>query len=294
MSKPSTTVPKCNDFNQIVTLDLKMWGTKYILWMVCSFTRFIKGVVIADKEGKTIMEAVVNQWNCNFGVPSIGYWCDNGGEFRNADMSEFCDKNGLSIKFGPAYSPWANGINERNHASADKTIAKILEQDGKIKLSEAVSLAGWCHNTNVNRLGYSPLQLVTGKAVIFPGITTGNIASDSSFDSESVKKIMMRHMAMMKEFQVAEYTDKLESVLKYNSKSWQNIRYKQGDELFIQLKDKKAWSGPVKVFAQDGADIWVFHNGNLVKLATCRVMPVVGQHEQERRDNTGWTKKNWD
>ena len=73
MPRPLTTLPKCNDFNQIVTLDLKQWGTKYILWMVCSFMRFIKGVVISNKEAKTVMDAVIKNWNCNFGIPSTRY-----------------------------------------------------------------------------------------------------------------------------------------------------------------------------------------------------------------------------
>ena len=80
MPRPLTTLPKCNDFNQIVTLDLKLWVTKYILWMVCSFTRFIKGVVIPNKEARTVMDAVIKNWNCNFGIPSTGNWCDNGTE----------------------------------------------------------------------------------------------------------------------------------------------------------------------------------------------------------------------
>ena len=279
MPRPLTTLPKCNDFNQIITLDLKLWKTVYILWMVCSFTRFIKGVVIPNKEAETVVDAVIKNWNCNFGIPSTGYWCDNGTEFKNAEMSEFCNKSGLSIKFGPAYSPWANGINERNHASADKIIAKIMEDDKKITLSAAVALAGWCHNTNVNKLGYSPMQLVTGKSVVFPGLTTGNMSTDSAFDSEYVQRIMSRHIKMMGEFQIAEYNDKLQSVLKKNGKSWQHVKYKQGDLVYVQFQNKKSWSGPVKVFAQDGADVWIFHNGNLMKLATCRVVPVVEPSE---------------
>ena len=82
----------------------------------------------------------------------------------------------------------ANGINERNHASADKIIAKTMEYDKKVTLCEAVALAGWCHNTNVNKLGYSPMQLVTGKSVIFSSVTTGNMLTDSAFDSEYVKR----------------------------------------------------------------------------------------------------------
>ena len=282
MPRPVVTLPKCNDFNQIVTLDLKSWGSKYILWMICSFTRFIKGAVLPNKEAETVISAVVLNWNCNFGLPSTGFWCDNGTEFKNSEMSEFCSKNGLVIKFGPAYSPWANGINERNHASADKIVAKIIEGDKKVTLNEAVCLAGWCHNTNINRLGYSPMQLVTGKSVIFPGLSTGTISSDSPFDSEYVRQIMIRHIELMKEFQVAEYSEKLNNVLKKGGKSWQNIRYEQGDLVYVQLQDKKSWSGPVKVFAHDGGDVWVFHNGNLIKLATCRVAPMVEPYDEEK------------
>ena len=79
---------------------------------------------------------------------------------------------------------------------------------------------------------------------------------------------MTRHIELMKEFQVAEYTEKLKDVVKKNGKSWQHLKYNQGDLVFVQLQDKKAWSGPVKMFAHDGGDIWVFHNGNLIKLAT--------------------------
>ena len=37
-----------------------------------------------------------------------------------------------------------------------------------------VKTAAWTHNTNVNRAGYSPLTLVTGKAVTISGLTMGS------------------------------------------------------------------------------------------------------------------------
>ena len=37
------------------------------------------------------------------------------------------------------------------------------------------------------------LTWLTGKSVNIPGITLGNDASDSLFDSEAVQKIMERH-----------------------------------------------------------------------------------------------------
>ena len=115
----------------------------------------------------------------NVGFPTHGFYADNRGEFSNIKLDELTSKLGLIVKFGSAYSPWSNGLNERNHASADQTIKKLLEEK-KTALNESlVKAATWTHNTSVNKLGYTPLQLVTGKAVTLPGLTTGNIATES-------------------------------------------------------------------------------------------------------------------
>ena len=57
---PKVALPKPVDFNEIVALDLKQMGKRHILWMICTFTRFIKGVVIKDKEAETIIGALQN------------------------------------------------------------------------------------------------------------------------------------------------------------------------------------------------------------------------------------------
>ena len=60
------------------------------------------------------------------------------------------------MKFDQAFSPWSNGLNERNNASADLTIKKLIEEK-KIPLSDfLVKAASWTHNKSVNKLGYSP------------------------------------------------------------------------------------------------------------------------------------------
>ena len=64
----------------------------------------------------------------NVGFPSQGFFADNGGEFANIKLDKLTSKLGLTVKFGPSYSLWSNGINERNHASADITIKKLMEQ----------------------------------------------------------------------------------------------------------------------------------------------------------------------
>ena len=85
-----------------------------------------------------------------------------------------------------------------------------MEADKKIKMNEAVMMAAWTHNTNVNVHGQTPLHLVTGKSVIYPGLTTGNVATESLYDDEGVRKIMERQNEVMKNYRDAEFSRKLE------------------------------------------------------------------------------------
>ena len=140
------------------------------------------------------MKALHRGWCLPYGYPTIGFWSYNGGEFRNVKMEEFVNKLGLRIDFTPSHSSWANGGNEQNHYSCDVIVKKVMEEDKRIGLQEAVKMAAWTHNTNVNVLGYSPLQLMTGKSIVLPGLTTGNEAMDSLYDDEAVRRIKERHL----------------------------------------------------------------------------------------------------
>ena len=119
IARPRETLPKASSFNEVVTLDLKEFGNKYVLWMIDSFSRFMVGKLISNKKADTIIQAIKDSWCMSVGFPSHGFFADNRGEFSNLKLDELTSKLGLTVKFGPAYSPWSNGLNERNHASAD-------------------------------------------------------------------------------------------------------------------------------------------------------------------------------
>ena len=92
------------------------------------------------------------------------------------------NKLGVKIKFALAFSPWSNGINERNHYNCDVIVRKIMEEDKKVGLGEAVDMASWTHNTNVIILWFQPLQLMTGKSVMIHGLTLKILTMDSVCD----------------------------------------------------------------------------------------------------------------
>ena len=109
-------------------------------------------------------------------------------------------KLGIKIEFSPSYSPWSNGLNERSHCSADRIVKKLMDEKKDISLEEAVSRASWTHNTNINVSGYNPLTLMTGKSIVHPGISTGNIATESMYEDEAVRKKNEKHFEITKEF----------------------------------------------------------------------------------------------
>ena len=171
MVKPKVALPKAASYNEIVTLDLKQFGSKYVLWCIDAFTRFVQGKLLNNKKAETIVNAINECWNLAFGIPGTRYYADNGTEFKKMKM-EMEDKN--------------------------------------IGLTDVlVKTAAWTHNTNVNRAGYSPLTLVTGKAVSIPGLTMGNEGRESMTDAEVVRKIMETIHKVTKEFIEAETKVKL-------------------------------------------------------------------------------------
>ena len=75
-----------------------------------------------------------------------------------------------------------------------------MEQHKTPLTDSLVKAAAWTHNTSVNKLGYSPLQLVTGQAVMIPGLTTSNVAKESMTDSEAVQRMMENLMRITSKF----------------------------------------------------------------------------------------------
>ena len=49
VARPRVTLPKTRSFNEVVTLDWKEFGTKFILWVINILTRFMQGKLISNK-----------------------------------------------------------------------------------------------------------------------------------------------------------------------------------------------------------------------------------------------------
>ena len=183
--------------------------------------------------------------------PYCGFFTDNGKEFSNVKLDKLTSKLGLTVKFGLAYSPWSNGLNERNHASADLTIKKLMEEK-KVPLNDSlIKAAAWAHNSSVNKLGYTPLQLVTRKSVTLPGLTRGNDRTESMMDCEAVQQTMERLTNTVSKFCEAEIQKKLRECQGLRIQQYQHFgRYIEGDRVLYHPMQGNSWIGLAGVLCQ--------------------------------------------
>ena len=69
MARPRVTLPKSISFNKVIILDLKEFGSKYVLWMIDSFSRFMVGKLLNNKKADTIIQAIMDFWCMGLGFP---------------------------------------------------------------------------------------------------------------------------------------------------------------------------------------------------------------------------------
>ena len=124
-------------------------------------TRYTRTAFIKNKTKETVVEKIIELWLPLVDAADV-FLMDNGGEFANDELRELGNQFGINNKHTARYSPWANGLNERNHANIDLTMKKMLDDSPKldeaIALHYAVSLRNCC--LYVMNLHHPNLQLV--------------------------------------------------------------------------------------------------------------------------------------
>nr|GFA31357.1 hypothetical protein [Tanacetum cinerariifolium] len=74
--------------------------------------------------------------------------CDNGGEFKNKEINEFCTRKGIKREFSNARTPKQNGVAERRNRTLIKA-ARTMLADAKLPVTfwaEAVNTACYVQN----------------------------------------------------------------------------------------------------------------------------------------------------
>ena len=141
---------------------------RYYLVIVDDFTRFSWTFFLhsKDKASHLIINHIKvvdndSRWN----VKRIR--SDNGTEFKNSIMKEFCSEKGITHTFSAPRTPQQNGVVERKNRTLIEAVRTVLEES-KLPTyfwSEAINTA--CYTQNISIInqtqGNTPYQLMKNK-----------------------------------------------------------------------------------------------------------------------------------
>ena len=284
-ARPVVALPIANQFNEAVAMDLKVWkkgmnNSIYILYLIDMFSRFTTARVINNKNPETIIDNVIQMWVGNgFGAPSK-FIADNGGEFANKEYKEMCESLNIEVLHTAAESPWQNGLCERNHAVVDRCVEKILEDDPKLPLSQAISWGINAKNCLQMWNGFSSYQLVFGQNPNLPNVMINKLpALEGTTSSEIVASHLNALHSARRAYIEVESSEKVRRALKHKIRA-NTTKFSMGDKVFYKRDGNNKWKGPGKVIGQDGKIVFVRQGNVYVRVSTNRLVKAGKEFEQ--------------
>ena len=281
--RPVVSLPQASDFGEVLTLDLKevkVGQFRYIFHMIDGFTRFTVSVFLRDKKPETIIHNMMASWVANYGRPGR-CWSDVGGEFNNDMVRQMAEAIGCKVQTGAGYSAWQNGLNERNHAVVDRCFGKIMNDNPKMDPTVALAWAVTAKNSYPMYGGFSSFQLVFGKQPKLPNIMEDKLpALEGVTTSQSLAAHITALYAGRKAFSEAMCDEKVRKALRHKVRAVERT-YGAGEQVYYRRDgDKAAWRGPATVLGSRGSVHFLVHQGDVVRVAACRIV-AIGEAEEQ-------------
>lgn len=270
-SRPIVCMPMASEFNEIISLDLKIWRGKYILHIVDLFTRYSVSCFLPNKEPKSVVDHLMLHWIAYFGHPDKAILNDNGGEFVGKEMVEL--KNYLNVRSitTGAEAPFQNGLCERNHAILDSMMLRLMLDNPSTEVNTLIKWANMAKNCLINVHGFSPNQLVFGKNPKLGVMAQSSPSSISKISSEVLAKHLQALRSAREAFIKSESCERIRRALSHKMRASEE-RYFPGDEVYYKRENSELWMGPGKVVFQDGKVVFIRHGHVYVRASVNKII----------------------
>ena len=275
-ARPVVGLPLATEFNGVVVMDLKekVKGKVWYLHLIDAATRFSVSNVIYNKKPATVIDKIMTSWiGAGFGAPAK-FLADNGGEFANAEYRDMCENLNVECCNTAAYSPWQNGLCERNHAVVDEMVEKLLADTPAMPIEVALVWAVHAKNCLSMNYGYSSYQLVFGQNPNLPNVLTDN---PPALEGTSISETFAKHLnalhAARRAFIETESSERIRRALRHRIRS-QQTSFDTGDKVYYKRLGEGKWRGPATVIGQDGKTLFIRHGSVYCRVASCHVMKV--------------------
>ena len=268
--RPCVALPMASVFNEKVAMDLKKWGSRWILHLIDMWSRLTLSVFIDRKKPSTVINKIMLHWVAHFGtMESILH--DNGGEFSNDEMRAVCSTMNIEDASTAAESPWQNGLCERVHGITDVMLTKLTADYPKTPPEVLLAWANMSRNALQMWNGFSSYQLVFGCNPKVPNVMTDKLPA---LDTKTSTEIFNQHLnalhAARREFIASEADERLRRALRHKVRVSEEV-YNFGDRVFYMRNQSDKWLGPAKVLFQNGKTVFCDHGGVVVKVSPNRL-----------------------
>ncbi|UYV84378.1 FHDC1 [Cordylochernes scorpioides] len=140
---------------------------KYIMTFLDDYTHLCYVYLLSNKyEAKEYIKEYVNEVERFLNAKVSKLRCDNGGEYANTQVKEWCKMKGIILDFTIPYTPQLNGKAERlNRTLIEKTRALLLDSKlNKEMWGEATRVAAYLINRSPsNTVQTTPAQMWFGR-----------------------------------------------------------------------------------------------------------------------------------
>ena len=266
------SLPLATEFNELVSMDLKLIRGVWLLHCVDYLTRFSAVHPLKSKTAKEVMKKFMLIWISFFGPPKK-ILSDNRGEFNSHSWDAFCEAFNVLHKTTAAEAPFSNGICERHNALVGEMTEKIID-DVKCSIHIALMWAVHAKNSLINIFGFSPYQLVLGRNPNIPGNSANKLPALSD---QSASQLVADHLNSLRisrqAYIEAEYSNRVTRALRGKVFTGTHQKFCVGDTVYYKRLDQKSWHGPGKVITQDGTQVLIkTGSGTLIKVHPCKVI----------------------
>jgi transposase InsO family protein len=108
---------------------ISIGGNKYGLVIVDDFSHFTWVLFLQDKsEAQGIIKKFIRRAQNEYELKIKNIRSDNGLEFRNTNVEEFLDEEGIKHEFSAPYTPQQNGIVERKNRMLIEATRTMLDE----------------------------------------------------------------------------------------------------------------------------------------------------------------------
>ena len=136
------------------------FGFEWIVEIIDHFSKFLKSYPVIENNANNVL-LCIKDFCYNIRMPKI-IQTDNGTEYKNSIINDFCNKNKITHIFSAPRHPQTNGVVEVAHRETRKYIInKILENKNNTDLRDILLEANNIHNNNTHTITkFKPIDLI--------------------------------------------------------------------------------------------------------------------------------------